>query len=142
MTAVVEGSGARYKPLIPKAKAAILAALDFVEKKQAHLEVFLVSNMEIRRLNRHFRGKDKPTNVLSFGSVPGFPSPVIRRPFLGEIFLAPDYASRRGESVARLLVHGFLHLLGYTHAGVRGKIKMEALQARIEAHLKKKEKYF
>ena len=107
-----------------------------------YLEVYLVSDEEIRRLNRRFRGKDKPTNVLSFSSAPDFLIPKARQSFLGEIFLAPDYAFRQKESMARLLVHGLLHLFGYTHLNVRDKIKMEVFEERVEIYLRRRKIYF
>ena len=142
MMIAIESFRARHGLLKPKIKAAFHAALDFLRKKQAYLEVFLVSDAEIRRLNRRFRGKNRPTNVLSFGPTSGFPSPKTRRAFLGEIFLAPDYALRKKESLARLLVHGLLHLLGYTHASFHDKIRMEALENRIDEYLRRRKIYF
>ena len=82
-------------------------------------------------LNRRWRGKDRPTDVLSF------PAEGAPAGFLGDIVISVPYASRqarrRGESrareVDRLLLHGYLHLLGYDHETDRGE--MEALEARL-----------
>ncbi len=83
----------------------------------------------MKTLNRSFRGKDKPTDVLSFpfheaeelkrlsGPEPGAPF------ILGEIVICPEvaadnaalYGATLQEEMSRLLVHGFLHLLGYDH---------------------------
>lgn len=85
----------------------------------------------IAGLNRRWRGKDRPTDVLAF------PAEGVAAGFLGDIVISIPYATRqarrRGESrireVDRLLLHGYLHLLGYDHETDRGE--MEALEARL-----------
>lgn len=96
--------------------------------EEAEVSLTLVDDEEIRRLNRNFRGIDAPTDVLSFAlqeKVPG--EPEIRGEegelLLGDIFISLDTARRQakacGHSLEReigvLVVHGFLHLLGYDH---------------------------
>ena len=104
--------------------------------RPAGISVLLGSDAEIRELNRRFRGRDRPTNVLSFPSGdppwPGGPPP------LGEIALAG--ATVRREAVDRqkslhdhlchLVVHGTLHLLGFDHATDEEACRMERLEAR------------
>ena len=104
-----------------------------VRKKRVIFDVCLVSNREIRDLNRRFLGKNRATNVLSFEADPLLPRPDIKKNtrYLGEIFLAPEYIRARGESLPFLLIHGFLHLLGYTHKGKRDRIKMEKLENKL-----------
>jgi rRNA maturation RNase YbeY len=96
----------------------LLAALG---RGDAELSVLLVSDRVIRRLNRAWRGKDRPTDVLSFAQLEGAgPSPA---PLLGDVVISVPTAKRqaraRGETLAaegeRLLIHGLLHLLGYDH---------------------------
>ncbi len=87
----------------------------------------------MRRLNRDYRGKDRSTDVLAFPAAGG--------PLLGDIVVSVPYASRqarrRGEpasrEIDRLLVHGFLHLLGYDHETDLGE--MEALESRVRLRL-------
>lgn len=82
------------------------------------LSVLLTRNSEIRELNREYRGKDKPTDVLSF--------PMEDPCLLGDIVISTEKAACQAEEfgvtfdeeMARLLVHGLLHLAGYDH--VRG----------------------
>ena len=82
----------------------------------------------IRRLNATWRGKDKPTNVLSFPQVAG--------PLLGDIVLAAETVGREAalagkpfeDHIAHLVVHGFLHLLGYDHEADADAEKMEELE--------------
>lgn len=87
-------------------------------------------------MNREFRGKDKPTDVLSF------PSPESRAPspVLGDIAIATGVATRQaremGHSVQTelrvLALHGLLHLLGYDHEGDDGRMQ------RVERKLRRK----
>ena len=98
------------------------------------LSLAIVSDAEMRRLNRDYRGKDKVTDVLSFPSTADLPS------FLGELAIARGQAARQareqGHSVAvevRLLaLHGLLHLLGYDHETDGGQM------ARLESRLRRR----
>jgi rRNA maturation RNase YbeY len=88
---------------------------------EAELSVVLVSDAEMRKLNRRWRGKDRPTDVLSFSQVEG-PGPAPSG-LLGDVVISVDTARRQaaeraaplGREGERLLVHGLLHLLGYDH---------------------------
>jgi probable rRNA maturation factor len=92
------------------------------------LSILFTDDAHIQRLNRDFRGKDKPTNVLSFPQPAG--------PLLGDIILAfetvRDEAALAGkalkEHMAHLIVHGFLHLIGYDHETDEEAEEMEALE--------------
>ena len=84
-------------------------------KGAGRVEVILSDNRLLRRLNRRFRGKDRPTDVLSFNfNDPGF---------LGEIYISLDrvriqarrYGCPFNEEFQRLLIHGLFHLLGFNH---------------------------
>ena len=107
--------------------------------------VALVDDDAIQDLNRDWRGIDKPTNVLSF------PSPRLPARFgagsiplpLGDIFIAYETVAREAahekkpfmHHFAHLVVHGFLHLLGYDHDSDRTAEDMERLEARILAKI-------
>ncbi len=94
-------------------------------KKNGRVEIFVVGDRRMRRLNKKFRKLDRPTNVLSFPEPLGFPRrPGDCRP-LGEIFLDLDYIEKKEENVIKLLSHGILHLLGYGHEKTGDRIKME-----------------
>ncbi len=91
----------------------------------------LVSAPRMRALNREFRGKDKPTNVLAF---PATPAPGVRPRPLGDVVICPTVLRREArqqgktESAhwAHLIVHGSLQLLGYDHErGEREAVRME-----------------
>ena len=96
----------------------LLAALG---RQEAELSVLLVSDRVIRRLNREWRGKDRPTDVLSFAQHEG--PGAAPAPLLGDVVISVPTAKRqareRGETLRgaseRLLIHGVLNLLGYDH---------------------------
>ena len=87
----------------------------------AELSLVLVSDRVMHELNRRWRGKDRPTDVLAFAQAEG-PGGAPEG-LLGDVVISVDTARRqaaeRGHSLAaegeRLLVHGLLHLLGYDH---------------------------
>jgi probable rRNA maturation factor len=95
------------------------------------LAVRIVTAPESRRLNARYRGRDRPTNVLSF-PVPAAPLPPSARP-LGDLVICPrivrDEARRQRKTVrahwAHLIVHGTLHLIGYDHERPREARRME-----------------
>lgn len=84
---------------------------------EASLTVLLADDAAVQALNRDFRGKDAPTNVLSF------PAAATARPHLGDIALGYGVCAREAltqakpldHHLAHLTVHGVLHLLGYDH---------------------------
>jgi len=113
------------------------------------VSVKFTSDQEVHRLNRDYRGKDKPTNVLSFPMVdPAMLAAATEGDdveiLLGDIVLAHGVCTREaGEReiavethAAHLLVHGTLHLLGYDHeTGDAEADAMEEAERRALAHL-------
>jgi probable rRNA maturation factor len=101
------------------------------------VSVLFCGDRRMRSLNRRYRGKDRATDVLSFPAGPGGEAGL-----LGDIVISVPYARRqaRRESVSsggemdRLLLHGFLHLLGYDHESDNGE--MDALEARLRRRLR------
>lgn len=98
-----------------------------LKQGECRFAVVLVSSGRIRALNRQYRGRDYPTDVLSFL----YPGEVVDGvPFLGEVVIAPEMAWRQGSTrrgglereMRMLLVHGILHLLGYDHETDRGEM--------------------
>ena len=127
--------------LSEKAVAAALAELS-LGAGGSELSLLFTDDARIRVLNRDWRGKDKPTNVLSFPAsevAPGDPLP----PMLGDIVLAREtvFAEAALEEkpfehhLTHLVVHGFLHLLGYDHEDEEEAGTMEALERRVLARL-------
>lgn len=106
------------------------------------VSVALVSDAEIRGLNRAHRGQDKPTNVLSF-PVPDAIARTVRPRPLGDIVLAHGVVVAEAREavvpihhhVGHLVVHGCLHLLGFDHETDQEAEVMEAIEVAVLAGL-------
>lgn len=132
------------------AEAAIAeSAFPQLATSQRHVElsVRLTDDEEVKALNAKWRGKDKPTNVLSFPQLepgelesagPGGPELM-----LGDVVLARGACEREAqekaisleEHAAHLVVHGTLHLLGYDHHDDQSAREMESREVRALARL-------
>jgi probable rRNA maturation factor len=107
---------------------------------RADLAIRVVDTKEARSLNRHYRGKDYATNVLSF---PADLPPGVQVPLLGDLVIcAPVVAKEAKEQgktlachYAHLTIHGVLHLLGLDHEDEREAQAMELLEREILAGL-------
>lgn len=98
-------------------------------KPFAELTIRVIGAAESRRLNRTYRGKDKPTNVLSFdGGDLAICAPVVARE-------AREQGKSPAAHWAHMVVHGVLHLLGYDHENDRDAAHMEAREVKILAQL-------
>lgn len=106
----------------------------------AELTIRIVDEPESQTLNRDYRGKDKPTNVLSFPfeAPPGVPTDLI-----GDLVICAGVVVREAEEQhktpdshwAHMVVHGVLHLLGYDHLGDAEAEEMEREERQILAEL-------
>jgi probable rRNA maturation factor len=105
--------------LRPAAEAALRAA----GIAEGHLSVELVAPDRMRKLNREHRGRDEPTDVLSF-PIDGA-EPVAGPRELGDVVICPEHAA----DLERATVHGVLHLCGYDHDRDGGE--MLALEAEL-----------
>lgn len=102
----------------------------FEDMSGSELSVVLTNDEEIQELNKNFRNKDKPTNVLSF---PG------EEDILGDIILSRETLEREAleqkksfeNHVTHMIIHGFLHLLGYDHMNDEEAHEMEGLEIEI-----------
>jgi probable rRNA maturation factor len=103
------------------------------------ISVTFCDDAQIRELNAEWRGKNKATNVLSFPT----PGPLSSRPLLGDIVIAFETVAREAaeqektlsEHTAHMVIHGFLHLIGYDHETAAEADAMEALERRIASRL-------
>ncbi len=109
-------------------RAAAQAALRATGVEDGHLAVALVDEARITELNREHRGKDTPTDVLSFPVDETGPAAGPRE--LGDVVICPEHTVDLEEAV----VHGVLHLCGYDHETDSGE--MLALQDRVVAKLR------
>lgn len=90
----------------------------YFKKEDMEVSVALVGDAEIREWNKTYRGKDAPTDILAFPAG----EEELESGFLGEILIdqqqvarqAPDFGNTAEEEFLFILVHGLLHLLGYT----------------------------
>lgn len=123
----------------------VAAALDS-RIREADLAIRIVGAKEGRALNRHYRGKDYATNVLSFPAeiAEGVKLPKgVKLPLLGDIVLCAPVVGREAKEqrksvnahYAHMTVHGVLHLLGWDHQDDRDAECMEALERQILAGL-------
>src|SRR5262249_21763425 len=106
----------------------------------AELSLVLGDDHMVRALNRHWRGQDKATHVLSF---PAGAAPEGAPALLGDVVLAFEtvraeaaaQGKRLADHLAHLVVHGVLHLIGYDHQAARAARRMERLEVAVLAGL-------
>jgi rRNA maturation RNase YbeY len=118
---VVTSRGRRAPGLAGRLGRSGRRLLDRLRLDAAELSILLVSDREMRGLNRRYRGRDRPTDVLAFAQSEGAGG--APRGLLGDVVISVDTARRQavdagaslGREGERLLIHGLLHLLGYDH---------------------------
>ena len=129
--------GADWPALALRAAEAAAAVSPELAHPRLAASVLFTSDAEVRQLNADWRGKDKPTNVLSF---PFEPPPGARgRRYLGDLAICAPVVEREAAEQgkapeahwAHLVVHGVLHLLGYDHLDEAMALVMETLETRI-----------
>lgn len=144
------GAWAGEEGVVAWCERAVDAAIEGAEEGEAPLElsVVLTNDQHVQRLNKDYRGKDAPTNVLSFAAremgielpddMPDdMPEPV------GDIIIAYETTAREArdadktvsDHLCHLIIHGVLHLLGYDHQDEAEAEEMEALETAILAGL-------
>jgi probable rRNA maturation factor len=136
----------------PVLRRAVAEAASAASAKDGELAIVLTDDAAIRTLNRHWRSKNKATNVLSF------PAPTLLLPpqagesrgggptphYLGDIVIAYQTTAREAKAehkpfkhhLAHLAVHGFLHLLGYDHEADAEAEAMEGLEIAVLARIR------
>jgi probable rRNA maturation factor len=126
-------------------REAISAAAGALSTEGGEVSILLTDDSEIARLNRDWRGIDKPTNVLSF------PASRVGQgdKLLGDIVIAYETLERESTDesrdflhhLAHLAVHGFLHLIGFDHETDAQAEEMEGLESRIMMRLNMPDPY-
>ncbi|AFJ44065.1 rRNA maturation RNase YbeY [Francisella orientalis] len=111
---------------------------------QAEVNVSIVSNQEIQQINKQFRHKDKPTNIISFEfeKPEGLPEDIAAN-FWGDIVIAPEVLKKEAKEQNKnldahwqhIFIHGLLHLLGYDHIDDIEAEEMENLEIELLAEL-------
>ena len=145
-------SGINWQERSEKAAKAALAVSSYgglTERNFAlEISIKLSGNEEVQQLNAAYRGKDRPTNVLSFPMVPhdlldSLSNSDDGEVLLGDIIMAYDICQNEAQEkvisiedhVSHLLVHGVLHLLGHDHEQESDALIMEALEIRALQNL-------
>ena len=107
-----------------------------VDQADAQLAIRIVDEAESQNLNREYRGKDQPTNVLSF---PMQLPDELELPMLGDLVICAPVVAREAEQQAKslqahrahMVIHGVLHLQGYDHLVEEEADAMEALEIKL-----------
>jgi probable rRNA maturation factor len=134
---IVEETGWAAVPDLAALCDRAFAAAAAVEPAEGTVSLLLADDETLHQLNRDFRGKDKPTDVLSF------PAHEMDRPQVGDIAVALGVSARDAEAqgisladhLTHLLVHGYLHLLGHDHEVEAEAEIMEGLEIKALASL-------
>lgn len=108
---------------------------------ESEVGLILADNAKMRSLNQRYRGKDRPTNVLSFTNqeIAGGAQVESDEHYLGDIYIgvtvladeSKELKISEKERFAQLFVHGLLHLLGWDHEKPAEAVEMEALEDKI-----------
>lgn len=125
----------------------VQTVLDAHEDTGHELTVRIVTQEESQQLNHQYRGKDKPTNVLSF---PFESPPDVILPLLGDLIVCADVVEREAleqhktlkDHWTHMIIHGCLHLLGYDHIEEEEAEEMESLEIELLASLNIKDPYY
>ena len=117
-------------------------------KKKVSLSVLLSNNINIKKLNKKFRNKNKPTDVLSFPAEKKID--ITKNSYLGDIIISYEFIDKPKKltnlefkkKVAKTFIHGFLHLLGYDHIKLKDFKKMIKEEEKIYKLINIKNTYF
>jgi len=133
-------NASEFEPVPRQEQFALWVEAALQGKDDIELTLRLVDKSESRELNARFRGKDQPTNVLSF---PAELPPGIDIPLLGDIVICAPLVEEEAQAQdkhlqehwAHLVIHGVLHLLGYDHQVEQDAIEMERIEVELLASL-------
>jgi probable rRNA maturation factor len=121
----------------PEIQTAAVRTLARIQAPDGELTIQLTDSDEVRRLNRQFRGEDRPTDVLSFSDGEIDPDTGMR--YHGDVVIALPVARAQAEKAGHsleaelslLTIHGVLHLFGHDHASKDEEAEMWSLQGEI-----------
>ena len=125
-----------------KKKLIKLSKLSLFKKKSKNHTIFLTNNKKMKILNKKFRNKNKPTDVLSFP----FNNKINckKNAYLGDIAISYEIINKRSKNsnffkeFDKIWIHGYLHLLGHNHKKKKDFIKMKKLENLILNYFYKK----
>ena len=112
--------------------------------KKISFSLLLSNNKKIKKLNKHFRNKNKSTDILSFRFNKKIK--ILKNTYLGDIIISYNYLNKPKsqdlrsfkEKVIKIFIHGFLHLLGFNHVKNKDYFKMLREENFIYKHIKSK----
>ncbi|MEZ4846722.1 MAG: rRNA maturation RNase YbeY [Bdellovibrionota bacterium] len=137
MNVITVKDAAGYKTLrLILIQKTLKSALKKMRIDNVHVDVTLINDAEMKKLNRVYRGKNKPTDVLSFGQKD---MKIGKLRVLGDIIIAKETTAKQAKKMnhpindeyTMLAVHGLLHLLGYDHERKKDELVMFALQRKL-----------
>jgi rRNA maturation RNase YbeY len=144
MTVRIHNRQRRVTVDTPFVKKQALRMMGYLGCRESELSVVFVQDARMRSLNRAYRSKDRPTNVLAFSQCQTYPGEPQTPLLLGDIVISLPTAAREAdelgqpleERVVFLLAHGLLHLLGYDHErSASQRRSMERRERDILSHL-------
>tara|TARA_B100001996_G_C18493994_1_gene528771 strand:+ start:234 stop:674 length:441 start_codon:yes stop_codon:yes gene_type:complete len=116
-----------------------LSTLSQFKKKKQEFTIFLTNNNKIKKLNKTFRNKNMPTDVLSFP----INNIYKKKTYIGDIAISFEIINKRSKftnfniEFDKMWVHGYLHLIGYDHNKIKNFKKMSNKENLILNHLNK-----
>ncbi len=123
-----------------KKRLLLLSKIYPFSKKLQKFTLFLTNNKKMKSLNNKFRKKNKPTDVLSFP----FNNKFIKKSYLGDVAVSFEIINKRSKQsnfskeFDKMWVHGYLHLLGYSHGTIKNFKKMDKKENLILSYFYKK----
>ena len=137
---IESNSQSQQIPALAELERWVSAALQSQQLEDAEVSLYIVDEDESQELNSQYRGKDYPTNVLSF---PFEAPPGMELPLLGDLVICRQVVEQEAVEQnkpleahwAHMVVHGSLHLLGYDHIEDEEAEEMEALERDIMQEL-------
>lgn len=124
----------------------IQSSLKNTKNDNIKILIRLVEKSEIKFLNNKFRKKNNVTNILSFSYIN---DKIIKSNYIGDLIVCGEVIEREAikkkisteSHWAHIIIHGILHLLGYTHSNITNREKMESLETKIMQSLNYKNPY-
>tara|TARA_B100000965_G_scaffold350093_1_gene323742 strand:+ start:286 stop:732 length:447 start_codon:yes stop_codon:yes gene_type:complete len=129
-TVIIDYARWKKKIKIPeeyiKKKVKKLSTFPLFKKKKYNFTILLTNNKKMKELNKRFRKKDKPTDVLSFPFTQDYKNKI----YIGDIAISFQFINKRSSitnfnlEFDKTWIHGYLHLIGYDHKNIKDFKKM------------------
>ena len=125
-----------------KKKISKLNKINILRKKSKNLTILLTNSRKMKQLNKKFRNKNKPTDVLSFPF--NDKNKKKKNIYLGDIAISYEIINRRSKNsnfffeFDKMWIHGYLHLLGHKHKKKKDFLKMKKIEDLILSNFYKK----